>query len=108
MHAFGLLAEAKMMQWEQDKKNGEVSKRSSAQVCSSDSSDSLEKQLYAGIEKLIQESANVSPAQRADKLRQAEKMQVQLMCRLEKSGYNHLVKLFADNILELKRNVAKH
>jgi len=55
VRAFGIMAEAKMRQWEKDKKEGKV-KPSTGPTLSVESGDSLEKQLFADITRLIRRS----------------------------------------------------
>ncbi len=101
MHAFDILAEAKIRQWEQDKKEQKTSpqKRETLRI---DPTESLEKQLYLEIRQSIIKAYLESGTNREDHLQMATKMEVQLSARLERSGYNMMSKLFSDEIRSLK------
>lgn len=106
MNAFDIMAEAKMRQWEKDKKEGKVKQVTERQLVSVSSGDSLEKQLFADIKRLIKRSHQEDPAVREATLVEAEKLQVQLSARLERNGCYHLTKYLFDEIRKLRANEA--
>ncbi|WP_338669176.1 hypothetical protein [Pseudodesulfovibrio methanolicus] len=101
MRAFDIMAEAKMRQWEQDKKDGKI-KPSGGPTLSVESGDSLEKQLFADITRLIRRSRQEPLQTSAETLREAEKLQVQLSARLERTGACHLSRYVADRVRALR------
>ena len=106
MNAFDIMAEAKMRQWEKDKREGKVKQSADRQPVSVSSGDSLEKQLFADIKRLIKRSHQEEHCLREATLLEAEKLQVQLSARLEKSGCYHLAKYLFDEISKLRANEA--
>lgn len=102
MRAFDIMAEAKMRQWEKDKKEGKV-KPSTRPPLSVESGDSLEKQLFADITRLIRRSRQEPLRTGEETLREAEKLQVQLSARLERTGAYHLSRYVADRIRALRK-----
>lgn len=103
MHAFGILAEAKMRRWEKEKKNGKASKKSSRQFTLGKNTESLEKQLYAEVKQLIHDAEAADTETRTTLLKKAERIQIQLTTRLEKGGHYNVAKLLSENIQEIKR-----
>lgn len=102
MHAFDILAEAKMRQWEQDRRDGKVAEKKKEAAVNPESYESLEKQLYYDIRKLIVESYLADEAVRQKMQSRASNMLVQLAARLERAGYNIMSKMFADEVQALK------
>lgn len=102
MHAFDILAEAKMRQWEQDKRDGKVADKKKEDVVTPESYESLEKQLYYDIRKLMVESYLAGETERQEMQSRANNMLVQLAARLERAGYNIMSKMFADEVQTLK------
>lgn len=102
MHAFDILAEAKMRQWEKEKKEGVAKPARSGPSLSLESGDSLEKQLFADIRRLIRRSRLEDPQASRATLKEAERVQVQLSARLEKAGAYHLSRHVADRIRALR------
>lgn len=102
MDAFGVLAEAKMRQWERDVREGRAKAPKSGETVGLESGESLERRLYEDIRRLVVESRLVEGREREALRARAEKLQVQLAARLEKSGYNLLSRMFADEIQALK------
>lgn len=102
MHAFDIMAEAKMRQWEKDVREGRTTFSRSRNQSTINSYESLEKILYndirATIIKAYMENGNV----RKEMLNDADKMQVQLTSRLEKCGYHLMSRMFTDEIQVLK------
>ncbi len=105
MNGFDIMAETKMRQWEQDKKDGKVEPKAERQITCTASGESLEKQLYADIKRLIRRSFEEAPRERHESLMEAERIQVQLSARLEKNGHYHLVKYFSDEIRKLRATI---
>ena len=103
MNAFDLLAEAKMRQWEKEKKEGKGGPRSGKPAISISSGESLERQLFDDIKRLIRRAHQEEPAVRRQTLREAEALQVQLSARLERSGCRHLSKYLFETIAELRK-----
>ena len=103
MHAFDILAEAKMRQWEKEKKEGAAKPAASGPTLSVEFGDSLEKQLFADITRLIRRSRRESPQTRQETLREAESLQVRLSARLEKTGAYHLSRYVAERIGALRQ-----
>ena len=101
MNGFDMMAEAKMRQWEKEKKTG-CKSISEKETISVSSGESLEKQLYAYIKRLIKQSFKAEPVEQKQMLKEAEKLQIQLSARLERSGYNNISKYFSDEIKKLK------
>ncbi|WP_319582359.1 hypothetical protein [uncultured Pseudodesulfovibrio sp.] len=102
MHAFDILAEAKMRQWEKEKKDGVTKPSANRPALSVESGDSLEKQLFADIKRLIRRSRQEPPQAGRETLKEAERVQVQLSARLEKAGAYHLSRYVADRIRALR------
>lgn len=102
MDAFGVLAEAKMRQWERDVREGRAKAPKLGETVGLESGESLERRLYEDIRRLVVESRMVEGREREALRARAEKLQVQLAARLEKSGYNLLSRMFADEIQALK------
>ncbi len=107
MHAFDILAEAKIRQWEKEKKEGKQDKRVQAQSESAYSGQSLERQLYDEIRELIRQAYSEGSGKQEMLLGEAEKLQVQLTARLETSGYHNMSKWFGDEIQRYKRENRK-
>jgi hypothetical protein len=104
MNAFDIMAEAKMRQWEKSKKEGKAKQSTGKQLVSVSSGDSLEKQLFADIKRLIKRSHQEEHCLREATLLEAEKLQVQLSTRLESSGCYYLAKYLFDEINKLRVN----
>ncbi|WP_316898606.1 hypothetical protein [Pseudodesulfovibrio indicus] len=102
MRAFDLLAEAKMLQWEKEKKKGGARPVANRPTVSVESGDSLEKQLFADIKRLILRARAEPPQTGRSTLKEAEKVQVQLSARLEKAGAYHLSRYVAERIRALR------
>jgi hypothetical protein len=100
MHAFDILAEAKMRRWEKERKS--KGKKASAGRLLVDADECLEKQLYSEIRTLITASRDAAPEERHKLLMRAEKLQVQLSVRLEKGNLHHVAKWLGDEIRRLK------
>lgn len=101
MNGFDMMAEAKMRQWEKEKKSG-CKSASGKDTVSVSSGESLEKQLYADIKRLIKQSFQEGSVEQKQTLKEAEKLQIQLSARLERSGYNNISKYFSDEIKKLR------
>ncbi len=105
MHAFDILAEAKIRQWEKDRQErrnkGETGGEPKLEPVSSRSDNSLEKRLYLEIRKNIV-MAFQEESQEKCLLDSAYKLQVQLAARLEKCGYNRMARFFDDEIRTLR------
>lgn len=106
MNAFDIMAEAKMRQWEKDKKEGKVKQDAERQLVSVSSGDSLEKQLFDDIKRLIKRSHQEEPVVREATLMESEKLQVQLSARLERNGCYLLTKYLFDEIRKLRAHNA--
>ncbi|WP_027722461.1 hypothetical protein [Maridesulfovibrio zosterae] len=104
MHAFDLMAEAKMRQWEKDKKDGKISSTVEKKQTLVGPGESLEKQLFIDIKKLITQSFLVEHDKRKELLVEAEKLQIHLSSRLERSGCYNLAKYFSDEISKLRKS----
>ena len=102
MNAFDLLAEAKMRQWEKEKKEGKSGPGSGKPTISASSGESLERQLFDDIKRLMRRARLEEPATRKETLREAEALQVQLSARLERSGCRYLSKYLFETIAELR------
>ncbi|WP_419787398.1 hypothetical protein [Pseudodesulfovibrio sp.] len=106
MNAFDLLAESKMRQWEQDKKDGKPKRNSAGPVIGSGSGESFERQLFADIKRLIRRSHLEEPAARRQTLREAEDLQVQLSARLERNSSYHLCRYIFETLAALRKECA--
>lgn len=104
MHALNILAEAKMRQWEQDRRAGRVSLQSGNQTSFS-SGHSLEKLLFDDICALYAQARTATGAERLRLSRDAEKLQIQLTVRLERQGYATLAKWYGDMLLQRRQGV---
>lgn len=104
MNAFDMMAEAKMRQWEKNKKEGNVKKSTDRSFVSVNSGDSMEKQLFADIKRLIKRSHHEDHPLREATLLETEKLQIQLSARLERSGCYHLARYLFDEISKLRAN----
>lgn len=102
MDAFGLLAEAKIRQWEQDVKDGKAKKTSNSEELSFSSNGSLERILYTKIRRTIILAYKETGEARKKMLKEAGEMEMQLSARLERSGYNLMSTMFAQGIQEAK------
>ncbi|MFW5490300.1 MAG: hypothetical protein ACNI3A_18060 [Desulfovibrio sp.] len=102
MDAFGLLAEAKIRQWEQDVKDGKTKKTSNSEELSFSSNGSLERILYTKIRRTIILAYKETGEARKKMLKEAAEMEMQLSARLERSGYNLMSTMFAQGIQEAK------
>lgn len=102
MRAFDVMAEAKMRQWEQEVREGKTKPISSAKPLTLDFSESLERRLYRDIRETIIKAYMQTGATQQQMLAEAERMQVQLNSRLEKSGYNRVSRMFSENIHALR------
>ncbi|MGE4194482.1 MAG: hypothetical protein AB7E51_13915 [Pseudodesulfovibrio sp.] len=102
MHGFDLLAEAKMRQWEKERKEGGAKAAANRPTVTVESGDSLEKQLFADIKRLILRSREELPQTGRTTLKEAEKVQVQLSARLEKAGACHLSRYVAERIRAMR------
>jgi hypothetical protein len=102
MHAFDILAESKMRQWERERREGETAPAPKVPAVHVDSSDSLERKLYLDIRRLVVRSCMEPDEHGRGLMETAQKLQVQLNARLEKSGYNLLSRLFSDEISTLR------
>lgn len=102
MNAFDIMAEAKMRQWEKDKMEGKIKPVPKEQLVSVGSCESLEKQLFDDIKRLIKRSSQEEPKIQAATLKEVEKLQMQLLARLERSGCYHLTKYVFDEIRKLR------
>ncbi|WP_027185063.1 hypothetical protein [Desulfovibrio inopinatus] len=100
MSVFDIMAEAKIRQWELEKKERKASppKKATLRI---DPTASLEKQLYIDIRKLIIQSY-LDNSHQEEHQNMAAKLEVQLSARLEKSGYMRLSKLFSDELRTFK------
>lgn len=98
MHAFDIMAEAKIRQWEQDVREGRAKKPTGGNPAPLDTSESLEKLLLHEIRLTIIKAYMVDGETRKKMLSECSDMQVQLASRLEKSGYNLMSKMLADEI----------
>jgi len=105
VNAFNIMAEAKMRQWEKDKKEGKIRPNKDGQLVSMGIGDSLEKQLFGDIKRLISRSHQEEPAARDATLREAEKLQVHLAARLERNGCYHLAKYLFEEIARLRSGI---
>jgi len=101
VRAFDIMAEAKMRQWEKEKKEG-TAKPSASGPSPVESGESFERQLFADIRRLIRRSRQEPLRAGAATLREAEKLQVQLSARLEKAGACHLSRYVADRIRAMR------
>ena len=102
MNGFDIMAEAKMRQWEKDKKEGKTEPVSEKQFVFVRADESYEKQLFAEIKRLIQQSHQEDAESRRQTLRQAEGLQVQLSARLERSGCYYLSQHVFEEIAKLR------
>ena len=102
MHAFDIMAEAKMRQWQEDLRTGKAKLRSDPSAFSATNLESLERRLYREVRENVIRSHLVPEDQRQELLEEATAMQVQLAARLETSGFNQLSRLFAEEIQALK------
>jgi len=102
MNAFDILAEVKMRQWERERKEAPDKPRPAHQFVFDGSSESFEKQLFDNIKQLILRSRQEDPQTRAQTLKQAERIHVQLSARLERSGCRYLSQYVFDVIGRLK------
>jgi hypothetical protein len=102
MNAFDILAEAKMRRWEQDKEEGTADTAQRRQLTLAGTGGSLEKQLFADIKRLLLRAKLEPPDVSTDTLRQAEKMQIQLSARLERSGCYRLSRYLSEEIRKLR------
>ncbi len=103
MHAFDILAEAKIRQWEKEKREGKQDERKQPQTDSAYSGQSLERQLYDEIRELIRRAYSDDSGMQDVLLGKAERLQIQLTARLETSGYHNISKLFSDEIQRYKK-----
>jgi len=102
MHAFDIMAEAKMRQWEKERKEGGSKPTAGRQLITVSAGESLEKQLYTDIKRMIAQAKGEQPEARRETLREAEALEVQLLARLERSGCFNLTKYLADEIRKLR------
>jgi len=103
MNAFDLLAEAKMRQWEKEKKDGKGDPKPGGRTISTSSGESFERQLFDDIKRLMRRARHEEPEARKRTLREAEALQVQLSARLERSGSRYLSKYLFETISELRK-----
>ena len=102
MHAFDILAEAKIRQWQKEKQEGTSNTAGNAEPVTREAFESMEKRLYHDIRANILRSYMATGKERAAMLEEAYNMQVQLASRLERSGYARISTMFADAIEALK------
>lgn len=105
MHGFGLLAEAKIRQWERDVREGRAKKPTGDHSAASGTSESLEKVLFHEIRRTIIKAYMATGETRREMLASSNDMQVQLASRLEKSGYNLMSNMLADEIQAMRAKV---
>ena len=106
MNAFDLLAEAKMRQWEKEKKEGKAAPDPGRQTISAGSGESFERRLFADIKRLIGQARREGPEGRKRALREAEALQIQLSARLERNGSYHLSRYLFEVVSELRKGTA--
>lgn len=104
MNAFDLMAEAKMRQWEKEKKEGKA-KASSGRTVSAGAGESFERQLFDDIKRLLRRAKGEDPEARSHTLQEAEALQIQLSARLERGGSRYLSKYLFETIGELRGEV---
>ena len=102
MNAFDLLAEAKMRQWEKEKKEGKSGPGPGKGTISASSGESFERQLFDDIKRLMRRARQEEPEERRRTLREAEALQIQLSARLERSGSRYLSRYLFETITELR------
>ena len=103
MHAFDILAESKIREWQQTVREKKENPSEETPHSTAPLTESYEKILYYDIRKTIIESFMTQGEEREALLKSASDMQVQLASRLEKSGYNIISKMFGDEIQALRQ-----
>ena len=100
MHAFDIMAEAKMRQWArktQEAKDAPAGQPKAAHT-PAPVFESLESKLHGEITALLDKASELEGAEREELLRQAEELRVQLAARLERDGYHILARHFTESI----------
>lgn len=100
MHAFNIMAEAKMRQWAKTTQEAKAASAGSPKAAHTPAPafESLESKLHGEITALLDNASGALGAERETLLRQAEELRVQLAARLERDGYHLLARHFTESI----------